>query len=453
MASGTGQPPASYTTRTRSPRRACLARDSATSTRFDPMPGQTLMLHGTMLAPRPPLAAYREDLARRGGGEEFGPSDATWLTVATILSHGVDVSADSRPPLLPTLREVVGSDPALREVLAVSEQVPPAEFELDGVSPIVRAIVERMEDDGALNLAYSVLSSLADADLRLSVLERGRVLAQLGRVAWKAGALETAREQYRRVEVLGRTARIPELRVRAWVGYSIIARLHGNYPEVRKWGARAVHDAERAGLAALGSLAYHNLMVSAAVGGDINGALVYGWRAYQGAIGDTAREARALLHLSQCLLECGQPGAALRGFAATLDRQPVARVAFPALGGLAIAAAAVGDRPLVLATKARIEGLIAIAPFPYECASVLLELSLALAAIGDTARAAVCRTRALRLAHRHAYHEIVHRLEALGPAAVPGRAKAPPHVLDPKGTEVARAVASLGFAGSATGAE
>src|SRR5687768_6376538 len=189
--------------------RARLARGSATSTRLEPMPRQMFMQHGAMLAPRPPLAAYRQDLARRGGQDEFGPSDATWLSVAMILSHAMDVPADSRPPLLPTLRDVVGSDPVLREVLAVSECDPPPEFELDGVSPIVRAIVDRMEDEGALNLAYSTLALLADADLRLSVLERGRVVAQLGRVAWKAGALDTAREQYRRVEVLGRTARIP----------------------------------------------------------------------------------------------------------------------------------------------------------------------------------------------------------------------------------------------------
>jgi tetratricopeptide (TPR) repeat protein len=430
--------------------RARLARGSATSARLELMPQQTFVQHGAMLAPRPPLVAYRQDLARSGGREGFGPSDATWLSVALILSHAVDVAPDSRPPLLPTLREVVGSDPALREVLAVSEHDPPRDFELDGVSPIVRSVVERMEDEGALNLGYSTLAILAEADLRLSVLERGRVLAQLGRIAWKAGALDTAREQYRRAEVLGRTARIPELRVRAWVGYSIVAQLRGNYPEVRKWGARAAHEAERAGLTALGSLAYHCLMVSAAVGGDPNAALAYGWRAFEGAIGDRAREAGALLHLSQCLLDCGQPDAAVPGFLATLDRQPVSRIAFPALGGLAVAAAAIGDRALVHTTKARIERLIAIAPFPYQCAAALLELSQALAAIGDVEGAAACHARARELAQRHAYHEILHRLEAVRVAPVPSRAEAP-HVLDPKGTEVARAVASLGLAGSATG--
>jgi hypothetical protein len=405
-----------------------------------------------LLAPRPPLTAYRQDLARRGADEgPFGASDATWLAVATILTHAVEGPPDSRPPLLPTLREVVGSDPALRDVLNVSNHEPPRDFELDGVSPIVRAMVERIEDDGALNLAYSMLSILADADLRLSVLERGRVLAQLGRVAWKAGALETAREQYRRAEVLGRAARIPELRIRAWVGYSIVARLRGNYPEVRKWAARAAHEADRLGLGALGSLAYHSLMVSAAVGGDLNAALVYGWRAFQGAIGDAQKEASALLGLSQMLLDCGQPAPAIRGFVAVLGRKPVARIALPALGGLAVAAATVGDRALVLSVRERIEDAVATTSLPYACAAVLLELSQALALVGDTDGAATCRTRALALAEHHAYHEIVHRLETL-PVAIRRRAEAP-HVLDPKGTEVARAVASLGFAGSVAGGE
>jgi tetratricopeptide (TPR) repeat protein len=417
------------------------------------MPGESFMKNGAMLTPRPPLTAYREDLARRGADEgPFGPSDATWLAVATILTHAVEVPPDNRPPLLPTLRDVVGSDPALRDVLNVSSHEPPRDFELDGVSPIVRAMVERIEDDGALNLAYSMLSILADADLRLSVLERGRVLAQLGRVAWKTGALETAREQYRRAEVLGRAARIPELRIRAWVGYSIVAKLRGNYPEVRKWGARAAHEADRAGLVELSAMAYHSLMVSAAVGGDLNAALVYGWRVFQAAIGNAGKEAGALLNLSQYLLECGQPEIAVRGFTAALDRRPPARMALPALGGLAVAAAAIGDRNLVLATKVRIERLAATASIPYQCAGALLELSQALVSIGDLDDAAACRTRALTLAEGFAYHEIVHRLES-HPIAPTGRRAEAPHVLDPKGTEVARAVASLEFAGSLAGAD
>jgi tetratricopeptide (TPR) repeat protein len=401
-----------------------------------------------MLAPRPPLAAYRDDLARRGTREPFGPSDATWISVATILSHGVDLAPTDRQDLRSTLHEVVSSDPAMRSILDMVEEQPSPEFELNGVSPAVRAIVGEMEDAGALNLAYSTLTILADADLRLSVIERGRVLAQLGRVARKAGALDTSREHYRRAEVLGRTARIPELCIRAWIGYSIVARLRGNYPEVRKFATRAAHEAEQRGLTTLASLAHYSLMISSAVAGDLNAALAYGWRAYQGAIGDPAREASTLLNLSQMLLEAGQPAAALRGFAATMERQPVPRLAFPTLGGLAISAAQVGDRTLVAETKARIEGLIESAPFPYECAGTLAELSQALATIGETAGALMCRTRALELAERHRYHEIIHRLDSLRVSPAASRPQAP-HMLNPKGREVALAVASLEFAGSA----
>jgi tetratricopeptide (TPR) repeat protein len=405
---------------------------------------------GRMLAPRPPLAAYREDLARHGAREAFGPSDATWISVATVLSHGVNVAAEERPPLLSTLREIVGNDPGLRDVLDAPDEPPSNEFELDRVSPIVRAVVTRMEDDGALNLAYSTLSILVDADLRLSTIERGRVLAQLGRIARYAGALETAREQYRRAEVLGRTARIPELRIRAWVGYSIIARLRGNYPEVRRWASRAVEQAEREGLTQLASLAHHSLMIVAAVSGDLNGALAYGWRAYRGAIGDRSREASALLHLAQTLLEGGHPAPAVRGFIAALDREPVPRVAFPILGGLAIAAAKVGNHPLLGETRARMEKLIASSPFPYEHAGVLLELTQAMATIGDTVAAHACRARALELAHRHSFHEYVHRLESVRIHPVASVAEAP-HVLDQTGTEVARAVAALELIGTAKG--
>ena len=197
------------------------------------MPLPTTTQAGPFAAPRPPLAAYRDDLARRGRGS-FGPSDATWLSVATVLVHAVGVSPENRPPLLDALREILSGDPVLRDVLTAAPDSSAAEHELDAVSPIVRALVQRMEDDGALSLAYSTLSALVDADLRLGVLERGRVIAQMGRVAWKAGALETARDQYRRVEVLGRAARSAELRVRAWTGYSILAQLRGNYPAMRR---------------------------------------------------------------------------------------------------------------------------------------------------------------------------------------------------------------------------
>jgi hypothetical protein len=404
------------------------------------------MQHGAMLAPRPPLAAYQQDLARRGGQDEFGPSDATWLSVAMILSHAVDVPADSRPPLVATLSEVVRGDPALSHAVLLLEPDPPPEFELDTVSPIVRAVVEQMEDGGALTLAYSTLAILADADLRLSALERGRVLAQLGRVAWKAGALETAREQYRRVEVLGRTARNAELRVRALVGYAVLARLRGNYPEMRKWSTRAAATADRAGLAALGSLAYHSLLVTAATAGDLDTALVYGWRAFQGAAGDTAREAQMLIDLSELLLRGGHPEAAAHGFTAALTRGSAARMALPALGGLARAAAAMGDGARVHEVWKQADRLIAAAGLPYESASTLLELSQALAAAGDRDGATECRARSFQLAERYDYHEIAHRAQEL---RIPdGRPWAEPlRALDSRAMEVARAVASLSPAG------
>ena len=404
-----------------------------------------------MLVPRPPLTAYREDLARLGGRDQFGASDATWLSVAAILSHAVDTPADSRLPLTSTLRELVASDPVLRDVPAAAEPDLPGDLDFDGVSRIVRPIVERMEDEGALNLAYSVLSMLTRDDVRISLPERGRVFAQLGRVAWKAGALDTAREHYRHAEVAGRKGRLPELRVRAWVGYSIIARLRGNYPEVRKWGARAAHEAERAGLKDLEWLAYHSLMVSSAVAGDLNTALAYGWRAFQGAAGNPAREASALLNVSQYLLECGQPEAALRGFVAAVSRSSIARVTLPALGGLALAAATLGDRGRVLATRDEVERIVATAPTPYQCASALLELSQALALVGEIEAAGATRAHALRIAEAHSFHEIIHRLEALRIDPRPARPEVP-YVLDSNGAEVARAVASLGLAGQATSA-
>jgi tetratricopeptide (TPR) repeat protein len=422
-----------------------LARTSTIAARLECMPLQSTTQPGPVLVPRPPLAAYRDDLARRGGGA-FGPSDATWLSVATIINHVVAVPVRARPPLLATLRDVLSDDPVLARTLAGAPADEAGVGTLDAISPIVRSVVCHMEDDGAWGLAYSTLATLLDAEPRLTVLERGRVLAQMGRVAWKAGALETARDQYRRVEVLARATRSAELRVRAWTGYSILARLRGNYPEVRKWATRAADEADRAQLAALGSLAYHSLMLSAGVAGDFNGALIYGWRAFEGATGDPGREAEMLLNLSQLLYETGHAEAAVHGFGAALAREPVARVALPALGGLALAGSVLGDAARVRAARAHAERLIATGGMPYESAAALVELSEALAAIGDVDGSDDCRARAREIAVRQGYHELTHRLDRLrllpGPTGGRGR-----HALHPTATAVARAVRSLACTG------
>jgi tetratricopeptide (TPR) repeat protein len=183
-------------------------------------------------------------------------------------------------------------------------------------------------------------------------------------------------------------------------------------------------------------------MVSAAVAGDLNGALVYGWRAYQSAAGDETREAEMLLNLSELLLRCGQWKAAAHGFTIALGRHPVARLALPMLGGLGLAASTLGDTAALQAIRARVERLIAVAGLPYQSAAALLELSQALAAIGDATGLAECRAQALEIAERHGYHEITLRLEGLRIADKPHQPEAP-HALTPDAIDVARAVASL----------
>jgi hypothetical protein len=115
-------------------------------------------------------------------------------------------------------------------------------------------------------------------------------------------------------------------------------------------------------------------MISAGVAGDYNAALVYGWRAYEGATGDPNHEASALIALAQVLYETGRPEVAVHGFAAAVAREPPARTALPALGGLALAAAALGDARRVHAARAQAERQMAVAGLPYDAASTLLEL-------------------------------------------------------------------------------
>ncbi len=390
-------------------------------------------MHSTLI-PERPASAYLRDLVRRNTAPPLMREEAPWVAFAFAVDRA-SVRAALRPSLTERLRAIEVHHP-LGADLPVDPTAP-------ALAAFIRRIAQVVEDGGALHLAYSILAAARVAVPECGELEAGRMLVQRARIAWKIGELDQAREHYSVVELHGRFYALHELTARAWVGYAILAQLRGNYPQVRRWSSRAMAAAERHGLPEVRALAHQVAMTGAAVAGDLSAALVHGWTAFRGAGGDPEREADVLLNLSELLFRAGRPEDAAHGFASALVRNPSGRIALPALGGLALAFAACGDRSGVRSARTQADSLIAGAGLPFQAAGALVELARALAAVGDGHAAAECRERAATLAARYGYHEIAHRVERLEQRADPPIARAVPHALAPEAEDVAHAVTSL----------
>src|SRR5205085_6740746 len=193
-------------------------------------------------------------------------------------------------------------------------------------------------------------------------------------------------------------------------GYGILAHFRGDFPESR----RRFHAVIELPGAAKESVAYshHHLMFAAATARDYDTAASHGWWAFKGSA-NPIQETEALLNLAQLLLEAGHARAALRGFAAALARRPITRLELPILGGAACAAAAAlplaAARALVRNFSERLEQVVSILhdgrTLPWLSAQALVELSEALAVVGDEERSRDISERAEVLATAHGFHQ------------------------------------------------
>jgi hypothetical protein len=258
-----------------------------------------------------------------------------------------------------------------------------------------------------------MLGAYIAAGFASNPLDEGRCDALRARLAWKLGQLDESLHRYQQLERAARKHKLGELRARAWLGYAIVARLRGNYPDSRQWAARTAAEADRLGLRALAGVAVHTQLVGAAVSGDFDSALVFGWRGFREALGDPVREAEMLVTLAQLLLDIGHPRLALRGFAAALDRKPIARFRYPALGGAAIAAARLQLHELVSQYARSLEEIGHPMALPYQYASAQLDVARAYSIIGSPAQAAQWSTRASATAAELGFHEIEHHARDL----------------------------------------
>lgn len=355
--------------------------------------------------------AYRADLSCLQTSSLPGGQDGEFLMIAGVLHAAAD-------------RKSAAPQRVLRRIVTWCRRVLGEQGGGEGpleaqAIDLIQRVVSRMEDAGAFNLATLTLQSLAVLNSSESIVVRGRICAQAARIAWKSGNIGLAAARYRSVARLGQVGGHPELTVRAWIGYAVIARLRGNYPRLRYWSRRAATLAEREALVDLASLAYHSLMVGAGIQARYDLALRYAWRSYELSQADPIAAADTLLSVSQTLLDAGAPDAAMAGFSAVISRRPPMRIALPAIGGLALAAAGVGCPGDVERAARLVLCLSESSGLPYAGAAALVECFEAAIAVGvDGGRV---REAALAIMREHAFNEFAFRLEHPRPIS-----KAPP---------------------------
>jgi tetratricopeptide (TPR) repeat protein len=360
----------------------------------------------TMLAPLPSVEAFRRDAISIDGAELDDAVAAAWLESATRLERAAMTRDAERERLLSGL---------LAQHHVVS--FPEAPVSIPAVFSTISGLASEMEDQACFRMAHSVLSTLLIVVAENEVTLRGRAIATQGRLARQLGETAAAVRYYEEVERLGVEHQLPELTGRAWVGLGILASQRGAYPEARQ-RFLAVIDLEGAARETVAH-AHHELMVTAASARDFDAAASHGWQAFKGACTCT-QETEALLNLAQLLLDAGHARAALRGFAAALARKPLLRHELPILGGAACAAAAALARPagraVVRNFTERLEDLLVKSlrngeRLPHATTSALVEVSEALAVVGDEDRSRDIAERAAELANARGFHQLAYRLE------------------------------------------
>jgi len=391
-----------------------------------------------MLPLQSPLEAYRADLSRHPNRMDFGRSDTVWLLVAHCLHRLSRAQGEARRSIAENCASAIGDlaatvapdtpeEAAMLEQLAVLRRSLPLIDSQRSAAEVVsaaRVLADQMGDGGALWLAFSTLGHVRLAAAASPHRDLGLAMADQAWVARSLGDLDSADELYDGVASAGESYGIPELQARAMLGKGVTARVRGNYPKARAYLRDGLALAESAGLADLAAAGHQGLLIAAGTAGDLNTALVHGWAAHE-LITDPNRQAEVLLNLSQASLDAGQPIAARSGFLASLSRSDSARFRLACLGGVVVACATVGDRPMLAKMANVAEDWLAATAFPYESAGVLKSLYHAFTIAGEADRAEGYRVRARSLARKNGYFEIVLATEpANAPAPAPRATKA-----------------------------
>jgi hypothetical protein len=385
----------------------------------------------TLYSPMTPLLAYRADRAQ-ASGRRFTDSDDDLVSLGVVLyrcqqvrghEEGIEEAYRLRPECLPLLENI----------LSVGERVVPwesgnAHVSSTAVVNAVREAADIGEEGGALRLADALLFlAYREFGYEAGYLEQGRLIAQRARIARKRGLPAIAEELYKHVHEWGVQRSLPELDARADIGMAMLARERGNIPEMSMLFARAFESAQLGDSKEVLAVAHHGMMLSAVAVKAFDRAIVHAWTAFRVVRGNRLQEGDALLNLGQVILDSGEPSVALHAFVAALALGLPRRLEFPALGGAAVAAAAVGDRATLERVINRADRLSLQTDLKYDALAALTEIVSALSMIGD-ARSEARRELVLEEAEAANFHELVFRLTEAGVGAPRSTAPTPPAV-------------------------
>jgi hypothetical protein len=368
-----------------------------------------------------PFEAFARDAVALKVEEDETRLPVKWLAAAQIAARLADSRPAERKALLRTwIRQQIedGAD-GIWSVLAVPG-VPVQD--LPSASTALCHIAADMERGGALNLAYSTVTHM-----RISMLERGPAGArgaatlQQARILRQMGLLDEASDTYQEAREDAVRSQDFILEARALLGEAALAGQQGNYPTVKSKATRALE------MLPLGSEyiadAHTTLMVAAMAKRDFPAAYEHGWKGYDASASDVERRAGMIANLSSLALRNGRLIADRRGFVATLSLSQLERIAFPALGGLALTAAATPNRAELGRVAEMVERASASASQPYELARLRFELAQAWQQVGDLKKSEQSLTAARDLAVAHGFHEVTFRTEILAEAIASSREK------------------------------
>lgn len=364
-------------------------------------------------------AAYRKDLA--ANGRPFGERDGDWIMVGSLVERASGMSHHEAQSILAQAAAYAASamdEKATR--LAQREWGTTA----TGLEPITLLSIAEFTA-GARHTSAALVDALI-VHLRLTPnMALGRALAQRARSAYQFGEHELAEDLYGQVAKLGGTLASAELKARATAGYTALKHAAGNLPEYRAQAAKFLALAKESGIPFLIRNAHYSGLISAAHFKDFDDALRHGWEVYRLSAGNSDDEASALQSLGQLFLEMGDHVSARAAHAAVTRHAAPANVMLPALGGLAVAAAATGETSLANWAIAEIETFRDKVVIPHAMATALIDAAIAHRDLKRVGEARRCRDEAIALASRHRYHQLLYRAETLGldeaPAATPAR--------------------------------
>ena len=361
--------------------------------------------------------AYRRDVALQG--RAFGERDGGWLVVASALEH----AAGAAPAVQKKL--IVAAAKEARRILGTARVRRMAAFHWNGPAntpaDAFLLLAYTVEDADALWLAESIVGNALRLGAVVPPLQRGRLLALQARLLQKLGHTEASQELYHRVSQLGRQLRNYELRARAANGLTTVAVYRGNHPLASKYRRQARRLAEKSGIRWLQHRAHLGLVTDAARRKDFASAAAEAWKMMRLSEDDDVMYASDMQTFGELLLHMGEPALARTILSHVVRRPLPGRILLPALGGFALAAARSGNIADVDWTLAQVRHLSAAVANRFQYTQVVVECAEALAVIGRTDAVRQWRDRALDLARRHRYHELVFRAEAIDTNAAPAR--------------------------------